>query len=293
LGQIQNLNLQKAEIERAYNEELRKHELTRVALDKKMAECTQKDAEIQHQIRIIQAELATTKGLLMEKEKEITTIKMSKSGQNSIVAQQLARKEQDLLALHANIQLLTTQLSACESSSQLASTYLAEINVLKRTIQDLQNPQSNIRFQRNFPGSSQTQRRNERRNNFKTKKLTFGSNWNTPSQPSQSSQPIRSAIEMAANREGLAQRLTPGLTEKNFPGLVKIRNNAATSKLSRINRERQEWQKTNPQRNLYIGGTRKNGKPYNTNSTLTILPSASNRKGARMAKSKRNIHPLK
>lgn len=352
--ELKNLTRQQSESEAKYRQELEGHRATKAELARKAAECVQTDEAIRRQLQQAHSDLETMRTTLAEKQTQIQGLMGSKGQETSASVQKIAEKEREISSLRANMLVLETRISSCEGSSQLASTYLSQIANLKRTVDELtrerdklkntfapniqqrfagiQEPVTNTRFARNFPGSY-TPRKNDRKNALnKTIKLSRMNQERENFQRGQQQQrqPIRSAIEMAANRDGLAQRIAqrttaqansrfdrnfPGasqihpvqpiqpiqpsqetgtLTEKNFPGLVKIRNSALTSKLSRINRERQEWQKTHPHLNLQrsIGGTRKNGKPWSGTETMTILPKIRGRKGARLAKSKRSIHPL-
>ena len=238
-------------------------------IEKARLHCVGADTAIKEQLRKTQTDLNNLQTSLQNKEAELQTLR-NKGGKN------VFEKEQQLNDLRRTVEYLTRNVESCKKTAAQSEAHLQQIErlkqptprsfpVLNQTLKNtsqktnVKNTMKNARFERNFPGLNKTLRKTAPKTNFRsTAKLPTVTNdrfqRNFPGhkqtvQPIQPIQPIQPVQTINAR------------FQRNFPGQPGLR---------RINKERQEWQKTHPHTNLK-GGLRK---------------------GARLAKSKRNIHPL-
>jgi chromosome segregation ATPase len=338
--QLKQLSEQQAQSEAKYQQELATHRATKAELESQRNACVQTDAEIKRQLAQAKHDLEGMLKTLQTKEEQIQKMLSGTGGEKAASLQQIAAKEHELGQLRASLLVLQTRISSCEGSSQLASTYLSQIENLRRTVDDLTRErdslkapyQSSVQQPQVTTRLSQTPKKNGRKNNT----LKLGRiNKEREALQKERGYPIRSVIETAENREGLAQKSDSqngNLTfEKNFPALVRLRNSAKAKAVAKNNinpalrayyndpaqkyvmgqnsprkpvTEKAPVDTTgvdpalvsyyaNPaQKYISSGGTRKNGKPWSGNQSMNILPQTKIRKGARLARSKRNIYPL-
>jgi len=257
-------------------------------IEKARLHCVGADTAIKEQLRKTQVDLSNLQTSLQNKEAELQTLR-NKGGKN------VFEKEQQLNDLRRTVEYLTRNVESCKKTAAQSQAYLQELErlkqpttrsfpVLNQTLKNtsqktnVKNTMKNARFERNFPGLNKTLRKTAPKTNFRsTAKLPTVTNdrfqRNFPGhkqsvQPAQTVQPVSPVSPVNSRFErnfpGHKQTVQPiqnARFQRNFPG---------QSGLRRINKERQDWQKTYPHTNLK-GGLRK---------------------GARLAKSKRNIHPL-
>lgn len=339
---IRTLTQTQQEAEQRYREELERHTATKAELARKTAECKSSDGEIKIQLEQVIADLHRMQSTLVSKQQQIDSLLASKRASSGNIDQKIALKQREISQLQTTIQILQTQMASNESCARLSATYLSQIESMKLTITQLTQEkaglrgsvqgQLNTRFNRNFPGLSQT----KKNGTGATTKTTLKNTQPFPAPPQTQEQysfnrfnrNFPGLSHMKKNGTGTNNQSDGQLTEKNFPGLVKLRNSAKAKQQTNgdaalrayYNDPVQKYLSSPPlkhtpiqykpvnttgvdpalvayyqnpaQKYLRSGGTRKNGKPWNGSSALTIVNRPKLRKGARLAKSKRNIYPL-
>ena len=342
--QIRAAVQQQQQSEQRYRDELELHKATKAELARKTAACVASDGEIRSQHEQMRLELERMQSAMVSKQAQIDSLLASKRVNSGNSEQKIALKQREISQLQTTIQILQTQMASNESCARLSATYLSQIESMKMTIAQLtqerdglrgrtdlvqQNPGS--RFNRNFPGLSKTKRNGTGTN----KNTTLKNTQPFPAPPQMKEQysfnrfnkNFPGLSHMKKNGTGTNNQSDGQLTEKNFPGLVRLRNSAKAKQqqaassfdpyhsnavnkylaapplkhtpikykpvnTTGVDPDLVAYYQSPVQQYLRSGGTRKNGKPWNGTSTLTIVNKPKLRKGARLARSKRNIYPL-